>query len=82
VHNEGHQRPLHGGGIRRGQRGRGRRRVRPVDAQLAVPGGRHHRADRFRLHLRRQVRRPGRVTVNGGKRARSHTCVCVMYVTL
>jgi len=80
VHHEGHQGPLHGGGARRGQR------VRPVDAQLAVPGGRHHRADRLRLRLRRQVRRrPGRVTVNGvcdGARVpvtRSGVNVCYEY---
>jgi len=70
VHNEGHQRPLHGGGIRRGQQ-RGRHVRRPVDEKLAVLGRRHHRTDGFRLHLRRQVHRLGRVTVIAEKEGKN-----------
>lgn len=69
MHNEGHQGPLHGGGIRRGQqRGQHRHHVGPVDEKLAVLGRRHHRTDGFRLHLRRQVHRLRRITVIVGKR--------------
>lgn len=68
MHNEGHPGPVHGGRVQRGQRGA----VRTVHEELAVPGGRHYRADGVRLHLRRQVRRPGRAAVR--RSARTPRC--------
>lgn len=71
MHNEGHQRPVHGGGVWRRQHGD----VRTVDEEFEFFGRRHHRADRLRLYLRRQVRRLGRVAVRRRSAARPRRSV-------
>lgn len=63
VHNEGHQRPVYGRRIRRGQHSD----VREVDEEFTELGGRHHRADSVRLYIWRQVHRPGCIAVRRPK---------------